>query len=162
MSLSALLSDFNLSSLANSSPSAPSPSSSYPACSRSWGSTPGPQVLPSIEPFLALRTTSAAPSCCLPQQPNRPVPGLSSLLQLNTPQPQSTMSLNGSFPNNNNQTHTEIQLASRNMMINNTHPQSNNHRRGQCSLNKTVLWGLITRWQSEMACDILSLAPSHR
>ncbi|KAM7412349.1 hypothetical protein PAMA_022028 [Pampus argenteus] len=38
------------------------------------------------------------------------------------------MSLNGSFLNNNNQAHAEIQLASRGRMINNT-PQNNNHRR---------------------------------
>ncbi|KAM7405495.1 hypothetical protein PAMP_012754 [Pampus punctatissimus] len=37
------------------------------------------------------------------------------------------MSLNGSFANNNNQAHVEIQLASRGRMINNT-PQNNNRR----------------------------------
>ncbi|XP_042348017.1 actin-associated protein FAM107A-like [Plectropomus leopardus] len=39
------------------------------------------------------------------------------------------MSLNGSFPKNNNNTHMEIQLASTSSVINNTHPQSNHHRR---------------------------------
>uniref|UniRef100_A0A8P4GQL6 Protein FAM107B n=1 Tax=Dicentrarchus labrax TaxID=13489 RepID=A0A8P4GQL6_DICLA len=38
------------------------------------------------------------------------------------------MSLNGSFPHSNNHMHTEIQLASRSRM-NNSHLQSNNHRR---------------------------------
>ncbi|KAM9351332.1 protein FAM107B isoform 1-T1 [Symphorus nematophorus] len=37
------------------------------------------------------------------------------------------MSLNGLLPNNSN--HTQIQPASRSRMINNTHPQSTNHRR---------------------------------
>ncbi|XP_044066923.1 uncharacterized protein si:ch211-218o21.4 isoform X3 [Siniperca chuatsi] len=102
---------------------------SDPSCSRSWGSTPGPQVLPSIKPFHALRTTSAALSFCLPQRPTHPIPGPSILLQLNTLQLQTSISLEGSFPNNNNHTHMEIQLASRSRMINNTDPQSSNHRR---------------------------------
>ncbi|GLD73903.1 protein FAM107B-like isoform X1 [Lates japonicus] len=39
------------------------------------------------------------------------------------------MSLNGSFPNNNNHTHMDIQLASSCRMMDKTHPQSNNHRK---------------------------------
>ncbi|XP_042265888.1 actin-associated protein FAM107A [Thunnus albacares] len=39
------------------------------------------------------------------------------------------MSLNGSFPNDNNQAHVEIQPVSRDRMINSTHPQNNSHRR---------------------------------
>lgn len=56
---------------------------------------PGPQVLPSIEPFHALRITSAAPYFCFPQRPNHPSPGSSFLLQLSTPQLQATLSLEG-------------------------------------------------------------------
>ncbi|XP_056241874.1 protein FAM107B isoform X2 [Seriola aureovittata] len=40
------------------------------------------------------------------------------------------MSISGSLPNNNTHTHKDIQL-------NNTHPQSNNHRKGQFNLYNT-------------------------
>nr|XP_033485971.1 uncharacterized protein si:ch211-218o21.4 [Epinephelus lanceolatus] len=90
---------------------------------------PCPRVLPSIKPFHALRTTSAAPSFGLPYWPNHPITGPSFLLPLTKFQPQATMSLNGSFHKNNNIIHMEIQLASRSSMKNNTHPQSHNHRR---------------------------------
>lgn len=117
--------------------SSPTPSSSYPSCSRSWGSTPGPWVLPSIKTFHTLRTTFASSSFCLPRKTNHPLPALDFSLRLNTPhaaQACHVMSLNSSSPNNNSRMHTEIQLTSRNRMINSNHPQSNNHRRGQCNL----------------------------
>lgn len=142
--LSALLFYFNLSISKCQlllSPSAPSPASSYPACIRSWCSRPGSQVLPSLRPFHALRTTFAARSFFISQQPNHPIAGTSFLLQPNTPHTSQAMSVTGSFPNNNNHTHMEIQLASRSRMISNTHPQRNNHRRGQCNLYKRVIWG---------------------
>ncbi|XP_032376038.1 protein FAM107B [Etheostoma spectabile] len=38
------------------------------------------------------------------------------------------MALSASIPNGRNHTHMEIQLASKSRVINNKHPQSNNHR----------------------------------
>ncbi|XP_039979091.1 protein FAM107B [Xiphias gladius] len=40
------------------------------------------------------------------------------------------MSLSGSFPNNNNHTNMDIQLAPCYRMINNAHPQSKNYKKG--------------------------------
>lgn len=160
--LSALLFDFNPSiskCQLLSSPSAPSPPpSSYPACTRSWCSRPGSQVLPSLRPFHALRTTFAASSFCIPQQPNHPIAGTSFLLQPDTRHTsQATMSVTGSFPNNNNHTHMEIQLASRSRIA---HPQSNNHRRGQCNLYKSHLGSLLLPTDTNGECLIYFLFQS--
>ncbi|XP_071373237.1 uncharacterized protein [Centroberyx affinis] len=86
----------------------------------------------SIKPFSALRAASAASFHPLSStaRPSHP------LVRATDYNPQATMSLSGSFPNNNNHTHTNVLLAPRTPSLglhsrttNNT-PQSH-HKRGQ-------------------------------
>ncbi|XP_078144432.1 uncharacterized protein LOC144542316 [Centroberyx gerrardi] len=85
----------------------------------------------SIKPFSALRAASAASFHPLSStaRPSHP------LVRATDYNPQATMSLSGSFPNNNNHTHTNVLLAPRTPSLglhsrttNNT-PQSHHHKR---------------------------------